>query len=56
MEFGRNVRQCVVTSHLSGDFLGPCLFTSLDGGATMVDALNYAQLDYVSLGNHECHT
>lgn len=54
MEVEWHLRQCVVTSHLSGDFLGPCLFTSLDGGATMVDALNYAKLDYVSLGNHEC--
>ena len=25
-----------------------------DGGMTMMEALNYAQLDYVSLGNHEC--
>jgi len=45
--------QCMVTSHMCGDFLGPCLYTSLDGGMTMMEALNYAQLDYVSLGNHE---
>jgi len=45
--------QCVVTSHMNGDFLSPCLFTALDGGTTMVDGLNYAQLDYVCLGNHE---
>ena len=24
-----------------------------DGGVTMMEALNYAKLDYVSLGNHE---
>lgn len=45
--------QCVVTSHMCGDFMGPCLHTSLDGGVTMMEALNYAKLDYVSLGNHE---
>ncbi|CAK9070708.1 unnamed protein product [Durusdinium trenchii] len=38
---------------MNGDFLSPCLFTALDGGTTMVDGLNYAQLDYVCLGNHE---
>ncbi|CAL1171357.1 unnamed protein product [Cladocopium goreaui] len=45
--------QRVVTSHMCGDFMGPCLHTSLDGGVTMMEALNYAKLDYVSLGNHE---
>eukprot|EP00438_Fugacium_kawagutii_P027181 Skav234840 [mRNA] locus=scaffold1428:228913:238504:- [translate_table: standard] len=57
--------QCVVTSHMCGDFMGPCLHTSLearedttsavskDGGITMMEALNFAKLDYVSLGNHE---
>ncbi|CAJ1427583.1 unnamed protein product [Effrenium voratum] len=44
---------CVVTSHLNGDFLSPCLHTSLDGGTTMMQALNFAQVDYACLGNHE---
>ena len=46
-------QNCVVTSHLNGDFLSPCIHTALDGGTTMMQALNYAQLDYACLGNHE---
>eukprot|EP00928_Gymnodinium_smaydae_P045175 TRINITY_DN30149_c0_g1_i3.p1 TRINITY_DN30149_c0_g1~~TRINITY_DN30149_c0_g1_i3.p1 ORF type:complete len:634 (-),score=149.17 TRINITY_DN30149_c0_g1_i3:84-1985(-) len=44
---------CVVTSNLNGDFVSPCLFTALDGGVTMIDALDVAKIDYVCLGNHE---
>ena len=44
---------CVVTSHLNGDFLSPCMLTALDGGQAMAEALNYARVDYVCLGNHE---
>ncbi|CAE7417777.1 mggB [Symbiodinium natans] len=44
---------CVVTSHMNGDFLSPCMHTALDGGTTMMQGLNYAKLDYVCLGNHE---
>ena len=46
-------QNCVVTSHINGDFLSPCIHTALDGGTTMMQALNYAQLDYACLGNHE---
>ena len=46
-------QNCVVTSHLNGDFLSPCIHTALDGGTTMMQALNYAKLDYACLGNHE---
>ena len=38
---------CVVTSHMNGDFLSPCMHTALDGGTTMMQGLNYAKLDYV---------
>ena len=44
---------CVVTSHLNGDFLSPCLQTALDGGTAMMQGLNYGKLDYACLGNHE---
>ena len=46
-------QDCVVTSHLNGDFLSPCIYTALDGGTTMMQALNFAKLDYACLGNHE---
>lgn len=44
---------CVVSCHLNGDYLSPCLITALDGGKTMVEALNLAGVDYACLGNHE---
>lgn len=44
---------CVVTSHVSGDFLSPSIFTALDGGSTLMTALNEAGIDFCSLGNHE---
>ena len=44
---------CKVISTLNGDFVGPCLMTSLDGGKTMVEALSHAQVDYACFGNHE---
>lgn len=28
---------CVVTSHLNGDFLSPCIYSSLDSGKAMMD-------------------
>ena len=43
----------VVISSLNGDFLSPCIFTSLDGGKTIVDVLNTVGIDYLCLGNHE---
>lgn len=44
---------CVVTSHLNGDFLSPCSLTAVDGGRGMTEGLNLANIDYVCLGNHE---
>lgn len=44
---------CVVSSHLNGDFLSPCVLTALDGGRAMVDGLNLSEVDLVCLGNHE---
>ena len=44
---------CVVIATLNGDFLSPSVFTTLDGGRVLVDALNEACVDYVCLGNHE---
>ncbi len=42
-----------VISCLPGDFLSPCLITSLDGGRAMLDGLKIAGLDYACMGNHE---
>jgi len=44
---------CVVTSHLNGDFLSPCVLSALDGGKAMTEVLNLAGIDYVGIGNHE---
>jgi 2',3'-cyclic-nucleotide 2'-phosphodiesterase (5'-nucleotidase family) len=44
---------CVVTSHLSGDFMSPSTHTALDGGCTLIQALNHGKIDICSLGNHE---
>ena len=44
---------CVVTSTLNGDFLSPCILTAIDGGRSMLEGLNMAEVDYVCLGNHE---
>lgn len=38
---------------LPGDFVAPSLLSSLDSGRSMIDCLNAACLDYVSIGNHE---
>lgn len=38
---------------LSGDFLGPSLLSSLDGGRGMIDVLNMVGLTHCSIGNHE---
>mmetsp|Transcript_21699 Transcript_21699/g.45462 ORF Transcript_21699/g.45462 Transcript_21699/m.45462 type:complete len:330 (-) Transcript_21699:64-1053(-) len=38
---------------VSGDFLGPSLLSSLDGGNGMVDVLHALGVTHVSLGNHE---
>lgn len=43
----------MVIACLSGDFLSPCLITSLDGGKAMLDVLKVVNIDYICLGNHE---
>lgn len=42
-----------VVTTLAGDFLGPSLLSSLDGGAGMIKVLNQCSLDLVCFGNHE---
>jgi len=44
---------CVISSHLNGDFLSPCTLTAIDGGKGMMQALNVMGVDYICLGNHE---
>ena len=39
-----------VVSHMNGDFLAPCVLTSLDGGNAMVEALNQVGFEYACLG------
>ncbi|NEP49115.1 MAG: bifunctional metallophosphatase/5'-nucleotidase [Moorea sp. SIO3C2] len=43
----------VVIACISGDFLSPCLITSLDGGKAMLDVLKVVNIDYICFGNHE---
>ena len=43
----------VVISCMSGDFISPCLITSLDGGKAMLDVLKVVNIDYICFGNHE---
>ena len=43
----------VVVATLCGDFLSPCLLTSLDGGKSILEMLSVMDIDYISLGNHE---
>ena len=43
----------VVVATLSGDFLSPCLISSLDGGKAMLDILKVVDIDYLCFGNHE---
>jgi len=44
---------CTVIAVLNGDFLSPCIYTALDGGATMAQAIHAVGFDYCCLGNHE---
>ena len=44
---------CVVSSHMNGDFLSPCMLTAMDGGRAMMRALGVANIDFASIGNHE---
>jgi len=52
-EMREAAEDCVVVSALPGDFLSPCTLTSLDGGVGMLAALNEADIQYVTFGNHE---
>eukprot|EP00756_Hemistasia_phaeocysticola_P051141 Hpha_TRINITY_DN26323_c0_g1::TRINITY_DN26323_c0_g1_i1::g.9415::m.9415 len=38
---------------LSGDFLSPSVLSSLDGGRSMIEALNALRVSHAALGNHE---
>ena len=38
---------------MCGDFLSPCVLTSLDDGDAMIKGLAMARVDFASLGNHE---
>ncbi|NER51596.1 MAG: bifunctional metallophosphatase/5'-nucleotidase, partial [Symploca sp. SIO1A3] len=42
-----------IIASLNGDFLSPCLITSLDGGKAMLDVLKIVDIDYLCFGNHE---
>ena len=46
-------QRCRVICTLPGDFLSPCVISSIDGGKAMGDALNTVPVDYVCFGNHE---
>jgi hypothetical protein len=48
-----SVLDCKVVSTLNGDFMGPCVLTSLDGGRAMIQGLNHANVDFLCIGNHE---
>ncbi|MBI4783276.1 MAG: 5'-nucleotidase C-terminal domain-containing protein [Oscillatoriophycideae cyanobacterium NC_groundwater_1537_Pr4_S-0.65um_50_18] len=49
----QTAEDAVVVASLSGDFLSPCMITSLDGGKAMLDVLKVVNIDYLCFGNHE---
>ncbi|MBE9065657.1 EF-hand domain-containing protein [Leptolyngbya cf. ectocarpi LEGE 11479] len=49
----QTAENAVVIATLSGDFLSPCLISSLDGGKAMLDILKVVNIDYLCFGNHE---
>lgn len=49
----QTAEDAVIKTALSGDFLSPCLLTSLDGGKSMLDVLKVVDVDYICFGNHE---
>lgn len=49
----QTAENAVVVASLSGDFLSPCMITSLDGGKAMLDVLKVVDIDYLCFGNHE---
>jgi len=50
-------KEAVATNHciavLPGDFVSPSLLSSIDKGASMIQCMNKAGIDYVCFGNHE---
>lgn len=42
-----------VVTALPGDFLAPSLLSSLDGGYSMIKAMNHIPIDLVCFGNHD---
>lgn len=48
-----STQNCVVTSHLNGDYFSPCILSALDGGKAMMQGINHALIDYLCIGNHE---
>ncbi len=49
----QTAEDAVVIATLSGDFLSPCIITSLDGGKAMLDVLKVVNINYLCFGNHE---
>ncbi|NES20072.1 MAG: bifunctional metallophosphatase/5'-nucleotidase [Symploca sp. SIO3E6] len=49
----QTAEDATVIASLNGDFLSPCLITSLDGGKAMLDVLKIVDIDYLCFGNHE---
>ncbi|UBF29293.1 5'-nucleotidase C-terminal domain-containing protein [Kovacikia minuta CCNUW1] len=49
----QSAEDAVVIATLSGDFLSPCIITSLDGGKAMLDVLKVVNINYLCFGNHE---
>lgn len=49
----QTAEDAVVVSCLNGDFISPCLLTSLDGGKSILDVLGVVNIDYICFGNHE---
>ena len=41
---------CSVITTVNGDLLSPCTLTALDGGRSMMTALNKLCIDYVCIG------
>ena len=49
----KNLNQSPYITVLSGDFISPVKYTNVDGGITVINALDIVPIDIVSLGNHE---
>lgn len=51
--FDQSFNQKNYVTMLSGDFISPSKYTSIDNGETLLTAISKAGIDYVSFGNHE---